>query len=439
MERAIISDLISWKNNKPRKPLILQGARQVGKTYILQKFGAKYFKNVHYINLEETVQVQKIFDSDLLPNRIISELELILNDKIDIINDLLIIDEIQESPRALTALKYFYENEPNLAICTAGSLLGLHTNTSSFPVGKITFLDMYPMTFSEFLIAMDQSELNRILVETDIEKPLPIIAHEKLWELWKSYLFVGGMPEVVKIYATEEQGELVASNKVTEQHQVLIKSYMADIAKHSGKTNALHIERLWNNVVSQLNRVQDSSIAKFRFKNAIPGKRGYIEIISSLDWLEKTRLVYKVNILDTIQHPLMAYKKENWFKLTMFDMGILSAMSSLKYQTIHDYSFGSYKGYMAENFVAQELKATSLPLMSWIGKTSEIEFLLDGHSGVIPIEVKSGSRTQVKSLQTFINKYNPDLSIILSARNTKRSKNVLYLPIYATCRLAELT
>ena len=214
---------------------------------------------------------------------------------------------------------------------------------------------------------------------------------------------------------------------------------MADIAKHSGTVNALHIERLWNNVVAQLNRVQDNSIAKFKFKNAIPGKRGYAEIASPLDWLEKAHLIHKVNILKTIQHPLMAYQKENCFKLTMFDMGILCAMSSIKYKTIHDFGFGSYKGYLAENFVAQELKAAHLPLQSWIGRTSEIEFLLESDTGVIPVEVKSGTRTQSKSLQTFINKYNPDFSIILSANNISKRNHILYLPIYAASRLTELS
>lgn len=438
MERAIITDLISWKNSKPRRPLILQGARQVGKTTILQKFGSDYFNNVHYINLEETHRAQKIFAGDLAPKRIIIELELLLNKKIDIHDDLLILDEIQELPRALTALKYFYENEPDLAICTAGSLLGLHTSSGSFPVGKVAFLDMYPMTFSEFLIATGRSELNRIMYNSDIDKPLPVIAHEKLWECWKSYLFVGGMPEAVKIFAGEKDGELVATNKVAVQHQILIKSYMADIAKHSGKVNALHIERLWNNVAAQLSRVRDNSIAKFKFKNAIPGKRGYAEIASPLDWLEKTHLVHRVNILNTIQHPLTAYQKENSFKLTMFDMGILCATSLIKYKTIHDFTFGSYKGYMAENFVAQELKAAHLPLWCWAGRTSEIEFLLESETGVIPVEVKSGRRTQVKSLKTFMNKYNPKLSIILSAKNTSKSSRVLYLPIYAASRLTEL-
>ena len=439
MKRTILKHLLAWKNSTDRKPLILRGARQVGKTYSLQEFGNTAFPRCHYVNFEKDEQLHALFAKDLSPARIINELQFYLDASIDTGSDLIIFDEIQRCPRALTSLKYFREEMSDMAVCGAGSLLGVTLGADSFPVGKVTFLDLYPLSFNEFLEGIEKPRLAELLRTHDLQEPLPHMAHNQLWELWKIYLITGGLPEAVTVYREHINNQYDAIQAVRRTHRDLLDTYMADIAKHSGKTNAQHIERLWRNVPVQLARTQDGSAPKFRFKDAVPGLRGYERLSSPLGWLENARLVLRTSIVHRAETPLSGFTRDNRFKQYYFDVGLLSTVTNIDPTIILQYDYGSYKGYVAENFVAQELRATGVrDLFCWEGRTSEVEFLLETPSGIIPVEVKSGWITQSKSLNVFEKRYHPRQSAILSAGNVKRQGSRLYTPLYAASRLGQL-
>lgn len=417
MKRNIFTHLDSWRNRKNRKPLILRGARQVGKTWSLQEFGSRNFPNCHYLNFEQDNQLESLFQRDLKPSRIIQELSFHLDQPIHSTNDLLILDEIQECPRALTSLKYFDEELPEMAVCAAGSLLGVELTDVSFPVGKVEFLDMYPMSFSEFLLAAGDDRSYGFLTELSLDSEIPEVVHSRLWEQFKNYLVVGGLPEVVKTWREKRENPYEAFKEVRRLQHDLITAYIADMAKHCGKQNSMHLERLWRNIPAQLAREQDGSAPKFKFKGVIPGIRGYERIAGVIDWLEKAGLLIKVHIVSSGNLPFPAYSKENVFKLYCFDIGLLGALGSLSPKTILSYDYGSYKGYFAENFVAQEFICSEHgPLYSWRERTAEVEFLREIDGEIIPVEIKSGWVTQAKSLKVFAQKYNPVYRAILSGR-----------------------
>lgn len=423
MERDITQRLLAWKIKKKRHPLIIKGARQVGKTYSLKAFGAEHFSRWHYVNFEEDVKLQKIFKEELNPGRILSELSFHIDTSIDTDNDLIIFDEIQTCPRALTSLKYFSENMPQLAICCAGSLLGLHFGISSFPVGKVDFLDMYPMSFPEFLAGIGETRAHEYLMNFRLDTQLPEIVHSKLWGLLKTYFITGGLPEVVEIYRENKGDQFQALQLVREKQDNLILSYEADMARHSGKQNSMHLSRVWRNIPAQLAREQDGSAPKFKFKDVIPEIKGYSRLSGIIDWLRTAGIVIKSYIIDRGQLPFSAFQKENVFKLYLFDIGILGAISRLQPKTILDYDFGTYKGYFAENFAAQEfLCAGENELYSWREVTSEVEFLREVDGGIVPVEIKSGWVTKAKSLQVYADKYGPDYRVVMSARPLKIDK-----------------
>ncbi len=437
MKRAVTEYLQDWKSSANRKPLILRGARQVGKTYSLKEFGSSAFSRYHYVNFEKDEKIGRIFEQDLKPDRILNELQFYLDQSIDRRLDLLIFDEIQRSPRALTSLKYFFEEMPELALCAAGSLLGVTLHLDSFPVGKVQFLDMYPLSFAEFLEGVGKERLAELVRTHDFAKPFPEMAHEQLWALWKHYLVVGGLPEAVNHYR-ERQGNLYEAVQVIRKTQRdLLDAYLADMAKHSGKANALHIEKLWRNVPMQLARVQDGSAGKFKLREGIPGIRGYERLSVPLDWLEGANLVIRVPIIEAAGIPLSGFVKENRFKLYFFDVGLLGAVSGIAPATFLNYDFGSYQGYVAENFVAQELRAAGhKALYSWQGRTAEVEFLLEKEGKIVPLEVKSGWVTQSKSLKVFAERYHPPEAYVLSANNISHRHINHYLPLYVAGRTA---
>ncbi len=435
MRRGITEELLKWKASSQRKPLIIRGARQIGKTYSLLDFAENYFPNYHYINFEKNKSIHKAFDSNLDPQNIINLISIELDSKINK-EDLLIFDEIQAKPEAITALKYFSEDMPELAVCAAGSLLGLKFNDLSFPVGKVDYLDMFPLTFFEFLQAIDKTNLLEYIdVSLDKLHEIPELVHEKLWLELKNYFIVGGLPEAVLAYKDLKDSPLEAFRQVREVQKKIIFTYLDDMTKHSGKENAMHIERLWQNIPSQLASNQDATAPKFRFKDIIPGIKAYSRLVNVIDWLEATGLIIKVKIVSRAQKPLISFTKENRFKLFVFDTGILGALSELSAKDILDYDFGTYKGYFAENFVAQELRAKNgikANLYSWDEGSAEIEFLRQTDEGIIPVEVKSGWLTRAKSLQSFIERYQPHYSIILSARNYSLDcdRRTHYVPLY---------
>lgn len=422
--------LLKWKNEKPRKPLLLKGVRQVGKTHLLKEFGRLHFPQFHYFNFEKQPDLAKIFEPDLNPERILNELSFYLNRPINVGTDLVIFDEIQELPKALTSLKYFQEDCPELHLCGAGSLLGLHLSPSSFPVGKVTFETLRPMSFEEFLIASADKSLPIIQKLTSKDK-IPEILHDHLWEQLKRYFVVGGLPEVVLTYCENKDNLFEAFSLVRKKQDDLLNTYYADIAKHAGKINAMHIDRVFKSVPAQLQQVQDGSIARFKFKGVVPGVTHYDRLAGAIDWLEAAGLVIKVHIVNTGYFPFKGYAKENFFKLLLFDVGMLSSMSGLPPKVILDYDYGSYKGYFAENFVAQELIGHGRDsLFSWQEHIVELEFLVEVDGEVIPIEVKSGSITKAKSLKVFSEKYKPPYQVIFSGRPFDIGRNVHYYPLY---------
>jgi len=418
MKRDVILKLHQWNNREVRKPLILKGTRQVGKTYILKQFGQEAYSRYHYINFEEDESLSRIFEKDLKPKRILQDLNFYLDTSINTDQDLLIFDEIQACPKALTSLKYFNESMPDLAICAAGSLIGLHLGESSFPVGKVEYLELFPMSFLEFMEASGQNRYSGFLRDFTGTDSIPALVHSHLWEQLKRYFVVGGLPEVVKTYADNKDDLFNSLLLVRQKHNDLIQGYFADIAKHSGKQNSMHIERIWKNVPSQLAKEQDGSAPKFRFKGVVPGFKAYSRLAGGIDWLDASGLIIKAHIVNSGEIPFSAYTKDNYFKLFCFDVGLLGAISRLPPKAILDYDYGTYKGYFAENFVAQEFRCAGVDkVYSWRERTAEVEFLREVNGKVLPVEVKSGRNTQAKSLKVFAEKYNPKYRSIMSARN----------------------
>lgn len=433
MNRDILQSLTDWKNSSKRKPLILKGARQVGKTYALEKFGENDFENTFYVNFEKEGQFRELFKKDLNPDRILNEISFSFKQQFNPETDLLIFDEIQACPNALTSLKYFCEDAPQVALCSAGSLLGLHLNDESFPVGKVDRMDLYPMSFKEFVASQDEPMLLKLIEECQLNSRTTDMAHEQLWALLKHYFVVGGLPEVVSTYIDNKDKPFDAFTKVRKKQEDIIQDYYADIAKHSGKVNAMHIDRVWKSVPSQMLKNLDSSANKFKFKDVVPGKNRYRQLAGTIDWLLNTGLLLKVNLVETAEQPLSAHAKESAFKLLMFDVGVLGAMSDLPPEAILKYDYGSYKGYFAENFICQELTCKDgRRLFNWQEKNSEVEFLKNIAGEIIPIEVKAGSVTNAKSLQVYTNKYEPPYRIIFSAnKKSIEAKRQLYrLPLY---------
>jgi predicted AAA+ superfamily ATPase len=417
MKRTIYKQLLDWKHSTDRKPLLLKGARQVGKTYLLEEFGRNEFQNTIYLNFEKNKSLAKIFSFDLDPKRILSEIALHFKKKINIEHDLLIFDEIQACPEALTSLKYFCEELPSAHVACAGSLLGVYLSPVSYPVGKVDKLYMHPMSFGEFLLALGDEELYVFLEKLTMQSTISDYVHEYLWERLKCYFVVGGLPEVVALYVKHRKDSFVAFEKTRQKQRDLIDDYYADIAKHSGKVNAMHIKRIWQSVPEQLASTQDGSAKKFKFREAVKGVDRYSKLADAIDWLENAGLIIKIHIVSESKIPLKAYKKENSFKLVLFDVGILGAMCDLDPATILAQDYGSYKGFFAENYVAQAFTYKDpQELYAWEGKTSEIEFVRQHNSSLIPYEVKSGWVTQSKSLKVYQERYHPDYRVILSAK-----------------------
>lgn len=436
MKRHILAQLQEWKQKPGRKPLLLKGARQIGKTYSLLEFGKQEFSHYHYLNFEEKPKLKDIFAEDLSPSKLIQKISFELGHKINSKTDLIILDEIQECPQALTSLKYFCEELPEQAICAAGSLLGVRLNDVSFPVGKIDHLEMYPLNFFEFIDALGKPLLSEA-IRADLETI--DLAHEQLWQELKNYFITGGLPEVVRTFVSKQDNLFQALQQSRYRQKEIIGDYIGDMAKHCGKENAMHLQRLWSNVAEQLSQTQDGSAAKFKFKGPIPGKNRYSRLISTIDWLEAAGLIIKVPIIDQAISPLKAYSKESFFKLFVFDVGILGALVDLEPKTILDYDYGTYKGFFAENFVAQEFltKFTShKKFYAWQQNRLDIEFVMDIDGEIYPIEVKSGKVTKSQSLKIFAEKYQHKYLTLMSAQapNLKLENKLQKYPLYLAGR-----
>ncbi len=437
MKRLYYQNLLKWLADKHRKPLIIRGVRQCGKTYLLHHFGKNEFSNYHYFNFEKEPELAKVFEANLDPLRIINQLSFYKNKQIDIIKDLVIFDEIQAIPRALTSLKYFHEDMAELALCCAGSLLGVKLNHESYPVGKVQTDYLYPLTFVEFLRAIKEDLLADLIENCSDNTDISHLVHDRLWELLKWYFIVGGLPEVVQTFLNNKDHLFIAFEKVREKQFQLISDYYADIAKHSGKVNAMHIDRIWHSIPNQLAKTADGSAKRYQFQGIVEKIDRYSRLANAIDWLENAGLIFKLPIVGMIQHPLSAYVEENRFKLYVFDVGILGALSSLAPKTILEYQYGTYKGYFAENFVIQEFVSRNCKdLYSWQDGRSEVEFVRNIEGDILPIEVKSGNVTHAKSLQKFVEKYHSKYRTIMSGRPFKIDfrNNIHNYPLYLASR-----
>lgn len=439
INRAALQSLTTWKNDTKRKPLILLGARQVGKSYLLREFGRESYQKCHIFDFEIDSKLGEIFEGDLNPNRILRDLSLYSGERIDINKDLVVFDEIQACGRALTSLKYFSEQLEELHLISTGSLLGvLLNNDNSFPVGKVTLLDLAPLSFSEFAEARTGSGLITEVAEAFAEaRPISVAAHMRLTEELRLYTLTGGLPEVVASTLGKRHLKFDDVQEIRSIQKNLITSYLADMAKHCGSVNSMHLERLWRNVPQQLARGVDGTSNKFVFKDVIPGIKGYERLIGPLDWLAKARIILKVPIVENALLPLSSQTHENTFKLYLFDVGLLNAMLNTDPLALLNDNLEITKGYIYENFVAQEL-STKIPeqIFCWRNKESEVDFLIDHKGELLPIEVKAGRRIRARSLTVFCKRYHPSKLAILSMNNLDlTSASEMRFPVYLSSRV----
>ena len=424
MQRYAIKQLIDWKNKKNHKPLIIQGARQVGKTWLMQEFGKKYYEQVAYINFDVDVKSREIFDVDYDTERLIMDIGLATKTKINAENTLIIFDEIQECPRALTSLKYFRENAPQYDIIVAGSLLGVacHEGTG-FPVGKVSFMNLFPLSFEEFLLAMGEERFVELLNKKDF-KTIKLF-NNKYEKLLKQYCYVGGMPEIVQDFVENKDFE-----SVRNLQKEILSAYEEDFTKHIPANTVAKIRLLWKSIPAQLSKENK----KFIYGAAKEGARAR-DFEAALSWLINSGLVYKVNKITKPDLPITAYEDFNSFKLFVLDVGLLGAMTDLQADTIIDGNriFEEFKGAIAEQYVLQQFKTIKdLPVFYWSNETSraEIDFVIQIKSDVVPVEVKAERNLQAKSLKVYMEKFKPNYAIRTSMADYKKTDNLIDLPLY---------
>ncbi len=426
MQRFLLNDLILWKNSKRRKPLLLQGARQVGKTFLLKNFGNNEYENLFYVNFEETEDVKRIFENTLDPDNIIEQLTALTAKKIDVKNCLLFFDEIQLCPRAITSLKYFFEKKPHIHLVAAGSLLGVSLGKDiSFPVGKVNFKTLYPLSFQEFLMAVDESALIDVLTGLKQIKPIPDVIHKRLLELYQKYLFIGGMPEVVEYY--RENRDFVGVREIQDE---ILESYQRDFSKYANVQESIKIIELWRTIPGLLSKENK----KFTFSAIKKGSR-LAQYRAAIEWLRGAGLIHLAYNCKKAALPLGGYSENNKFKIYLSDTGLLGAMLNIHSKVIIkvDKIFSEYNGAFIENFTAIELVSFGLKsLHYWTSKSdAEVDFLLDFENIILPLEVKSGLNRNIKSLRSYADKYSPKYIFRVSPRNFTNDKDFVNIPIYA--------
>lgn len=424
MQRDIYSKLIQWKSDKYRKPLILRGARQVGKTYILNEF-AKEYANSIYINFEKMPNVCSIFAGDLEPTSIISKLQIYFEATIAPGRTLIIFDEIQECPNALNSLKYFNEDANAYHVVSAGSLLGVKLKRSKgFPVGKVDFLDLKPLSFFEFLDALGQNSLRMFLENIQSWEPLSEALHQKAIALLKEYFVIGGMPEAITRFINEKSLE-----QVRKVQQSILDSYVLDFAKHAPPSDVMKIMAVWESIPNQLAKENK----KFIF-SAINKSARAREYADAIQWLVDAGLIYKSFNITVPRIPIDSYADKNIFKIYLLDVGLLGYMSRLplKVFTEKQQLFTEFKGALTENFVAQELSANHFDkIYYWTSKgNAEVDFVIQSDLDVFPLEVKSGTSTKKKSLLVYQENYQPSLVSRATLLNLKKDGTICNYPLY---------
>ena len=432
MYRSKIEDLKKWKESKNRKPLIIRGARQVGKTWLMKEFGKEQYEKCAYINFDDNIRMKKLFEEDFDLEKIIQGLKIESNVNIEPGNTLIILDEIQEEPKALKALKYFCENANEYHIVSAGSLLGVAMHElTSFPVGKVDFLYLSPLSFFEFVEALGEVELLQLLKNNDFE--MISVFDTKLKEYLKLYYYVGGMPEAVNYYV--ENKDLIEVRNIQKR---LLEAYEQDFSKHAPTNIVPRIRQLWHNIPTQLAKENK----KFIYGLVREGARAR-EYEIALSWLIDCGLVYQVSRVNNSKVPLSAYQDFSAFKLYLLDVGLLAALAGIDAKTLLEGNeiFEEFKGSLTEQYVLCQLKeCTSLDVFYWSSDTgtAEVDFITQIGKNIIPIEVKANENLQSKSLKTFAQKYNTEANIRTSMSNYRKENWLINVPLYSIGNIEEI-
>ena len=426
MKRKIVERLISWKASTQRMPLLINGARQVGKTYTALTFGKEHYKNTAYFNMEDSSEIMSIFERDFDTDRIVRELSVKSGQSIFKEDTLIIFDEIQACERALTSLKYFFEKAPEYHIVAAGSLLGvaLKREKYSFPVGKVDMMTMYPLDFEEFLWATGNKALCDLISEAYADFT-PLSLHDTAMDLYKRYLVVGGMPQVVQRYIETNDYDFV-----TAAQKSLNDAYIADMAKYASPNETTKIMAAWASVPAQLAKENH----KFQYKVIKSGARAY-EYETPLDWLKSAGIINKCVLATQGKMPLSAYADNDSFKVYMVDTGLLCSKFDVAANVVIDspHNFDGFKGALVENYIMQTLVASGINPYYWTSRgKAEVDFLFQDRQGnIIPLEGKSADNVRSKSLRTYIEAYKPVYAIRVSAKNFGFENNIKSIPLYA--------
>jgi predicted AAA+ superfamily ATPase len=431
MKRYAMQMLEKWKDNPTRKPLVIRGARQVGKTWLMKEFGKSFFSNVAYINFDNNQRMQQVFQEGYDIEHLITALQIESGVLISADDTLIIFDEIQEVPQALTSLKYFHENAPEYAIISAGSLLGvaMHKGTS-FPVGKVDFLNLYPMSFTEFLDATANENLHELIEKNDWS--LITAFKSQYTKLLRSYFYVGGMPEAVACFINRH-----SYSQVREIHLRLLTAYDQDFSKHTPNVTVPRIRMVWNSIPAQLAKEN----RKFLYGSLRKGARAK-DFELAIQWLHDCGLIYQVQRIAKPAMPLTAYSG-NGFKMFMLDVGLLAALSGLDERSILEGNriFEEFKGALTEQYIQQQLRAeTGIEPCYWSNERSkaEVDFVFQYRSDVIPLEVKADENLQAKSLKSYCAKYSPKIAIRTSMSDYRQEETLVNLPLYAISQIVKV-
>ena len=429
MYREITDDLVRWKDKTRRKPLLITGVRQCGKTYIIEEFGQNSFERFVKLNFEESEKAGAIFDYDFDVNRIVSEIELLAGEKIIPGKTLLFFDEIQNCPRAIASLKYFCENMKDLHIVCAGSLLGVAIKREkiSFPVGKVNRMQLYPMSFKEFAIANGRGDIIEVMKNWPTDRPVPELYSDPMKKLLREYYIVGGMPEAVQVWVDTHDYD-----EVTAVQNEILNDYASDFSKYAPVNDVPKIRWIWDSVPVQLAKENN----KFVFSHVRAGKRS-AELEDALQWLRDAGLITQVFLVEKPELPLSGFSDKTYFKVYMSDIGLLRTKSGLSPETILDEAgmYVKYKGAFAENYVLNELLSIGKGPYFWrSGNSAEVDFIYEDNSHIIPVEVKAADNTQAKSYKQFCKKYQPEFGFKLSekniAENMCENTRTVSLPLY---------
>ena len=437
MERKTLGNLLKWKEKKNRKPLLVTGVRQCGKTYIIKEFGKQEFEDTAYFNFDGNTGLKSVFDFDFDINRIMDELaNVVLGRKIVPGKTLVVFDEIQDCPRAIQSLKYFYENMPELHIIAAGSLLGvaLRKEGISFPVGKVDRIEMFPMSFEEFVIADGGEKYIEGIKKLELGREIPELYTVPLEKYLKNYYIVGGMPEVVQTWVDTHDYQ-----EVEEVQDRILKDYADDFGKHTTPDTATKVRLIWDSIPSQIARDNN----KFVFSHVKQGARAK-DLEDALEWIVNAGIVHKLKLVSNPELPLSGMADNTYFKVYMSDVGLLRRKSNVNYRTIlqGDVAYIHFKGALTENYVMTQLKCMGIESYFWRTKAdAEMDFITDYEGTLLPIEVKSADNTRAKSLHLFCSRYSPKMAIKTSLKNVggnmDEDTHVWSIPLYVIFRIKE--